>query len=63
MASLADRVVEVATPTVSSIQTSQLSSEVEQLQAEIGSLKSLVQSLSSRSLTRPRPAPRNRASG
>ena len=65
LASLADRVVEVATPTVSSIQTSQLSSEVEQLRAEIGSLKSLVQSLSSkhvRSPTRPRtpsPAPRN----
>ena len=56
LASLADRVVEVATPTVSSIQTSQLSSEVEQLRAEIGSLKSLVQSLSSkhvRSPTRP----------
>ena len=69
LASLADRVVEVATPTVSSIQTSQLSSEVEQLRAEIGSLKSLVQSLSSkhvRSPTRPRtpsPAPCNRASG
>ena len=47
LASLADRVGEVATPTVSSIQTSQLSSEVEQLRAEIGRLKSLVQSLSS----------------
>ena len=69
LASLADRVGELATPTVSSIQTSQLSSEVEQLRAEIGRLKSLVQSLSSkhiRSPTRPRtpsPAPHNRASG
>ena len=35
LASLADRVAEVATPSVSVIETSQLSAEVEQLRAEI----------------------------
>ena len=41
LASLADRVAEVATPTVSSIETSHLSAEVEQLRTEIADLKSL----------------------
>ena len=47
LASLADRVVEVATPSVSSIETSQLSTEVERLRTEITGLKFLVKSLSS----------------
>ena len=49
LASLADRVAEVATPTVSTIETSHLSAEVEQLRTEIADLKSLVKSLSSHS--------------
>ena len=71
LASLADRVVEVATPSVSSIETSQLSAEVEQLRTEITSLKSLVKSLSSLSTPSqrkhanrrrtPSPAPPNRS--
>ena len=41
LASLADRVVEVATPSVSSVETSQLSAEVDKLRTDITDLKSL----------------------
>ena len=63
LASLADRVAEVATPSVSVIETSQLSAEVEQLRAEITDLKSLViKSLSSTSsLPARKHTPRRRA--
>lgn len=44
--SLADKVEEVAAPVVTTVQTSQLSSEVENLRCEIASLKQLVQLLS-----------------
>ena len=47
LAALADRIVEVAVPTVSNVKTSFLSSKVEHLCSEIASLKSLLQSLSS----------------
>ena len=46
LASLADKVVEVAAPVVATVQSSQLSSEMEYLRSEIASLKRLVQSLS-----------------
>ena len=49
LAALADKVIEVAPPTVSTATTesSQLSTEVDQLRAEIAGLKELVQSASS----------------
>ena len=56
LASLADKVVEVATPVVSTVQTTQLSTEVEQLRSEIADLKKLVTSFS----TRPKHIPRRR---
>ena len=46
LASLADKVVEVAAPVVATVQTSQFSSEMEYLRSERASLKRLVQSLS-----------------
>ena len=42
----ADKVVEVAAPVVTTVQTSQLSSEVENLRCELASLKQFVQLLS-----------------
>lgn len=44
LADLADKVTEVAAPTVSAVATSQLSSEVEQLRGEISDLKQIIQS-------------------
>ena len=55
VAALADKVGEVATPTVSAVETPTLSSEVEQLRQEISSLKTLVQSHQ-----RPRPRSKSR---
>ena len=49
LASLADRISEVATPTVSTIVTSHLSAEVKQLWTEIADLTFLVKSLFSHS--------------
>ena len=77
LASLADRVVEVATPSVSSVETSQLSAEVDKLRTDITDLKSLVKSLTSLSASHynpthrkhfpkrrtPSPAPPNRSTG
>uniref|UniRef100_A0A1X7UNL9 Uncharacterized protein n=1 Tax=Amphimedon queenslandica TaxID=400682 RepID=A0A1X7UNL9_AMPQE len=71
LATLADRVVEVATPHISNIETDQLSSEMEQLRTEIVSLKSMEKSLSHSSFPRqkspqkhctPSPGPPNKGS-
>lgn len=67
LAALADRVAEVSSPSVSAIETTQLSAEVEHLRTEITDLKSLVKSLSQRrQLPRrrtPSPAPPTTATG
>ena len=67
LAALADRVAEVSSPSVSAIETTQLSAEVEHLRTEITDLKSLVKSLSQRrQLSRrrtPSPAPPTTATG
>ena len=46
LATLADKVMEVAVPTVSSVTVSQLSAEMEQLRSEVTGLKEIVKSLS-----------------
>ena len=72
LATLADKVMEVAPPTVSTATTesSQLSTEVDQLRAEIAGLKELVQSASSQpakstrqSRRSPSPQPRRQRGG
>ena len=64
LASLADKVVEVAAPVVATVQTSQLSGEMEYLRSEIASLKRLVQSLSTTPRRRiPSPAPPVQSTG
>ena len=67
LAVLADRVAEVSSPSVSSIENSQLSTEVEYLRAEITDLKSLVKSLPQRhqqsQRQTPSPAPSTTAAG
>ena len=45
IAALADKIGEVATPTVNAIETTPLLAEVEQLRSQISELQSLVQSL------------------
>ena len=50
LASLADKVMDVATPTISAVATSQLSSEVEHLRGKITGLKEYIMSL-------PKPTP------
>ena len=45
LAQLADRVVEVAAPSISAVSTPQLTEELERLRAEVTSLKGIVQSL------------------
>ncbi|XP_011402733.1 PREDICTED: uncharacterized protein LOC105312074 [Amphimedon queenslandica] len=66
LASLADKVVEVASRAVNAVQTTELSTEVEQLRSDIATLKKLVTSLSDlrhpRSFRRrtPSPAPPDR---
>lgn len=49
LAQLADKITEVAAPSISAVGTPQLATEVEQLRTEIASLKKMVQSLASRS--------------
>ena len=48
---LADKIVEVASPSVSSVCTPQLTTEVDQLRTEVASLKKPVKSLSSKRRT------------
>jgi hypothetical protein len=64
LATLADRLMEVATPPlVSLVDSTPPSTELEQLRNEVDSLKQLVQSLSSQSPTQPcSPSPRRRPS-
>lgn len=60
LAELADKVVDVAVPSVSAIQTPQLTTEVQQLRTEMTRLQQLVQSLAdnrSRSKSRRSPTP------
>lgn len=52
LAELADRIVAVATPSVSAVSTPQLTTEVDQLRAEVGRLQGVVKSLSSQSQLR-----------
>lgn len=58
LATLADKVMDVAAPTVSSVTTSQLSAEIEQLRSEVTDLKEIVKSLSRNTPQRP---PRQRS--
>ena len=62
LAQLADKVTEVAAPTVSSVTTSQFTSELEQLHAEVSSLKSLLKDLPPTTSNR-RGRPRNHSRG
>ena len=67
LASLADKVMEVASPAVNAVHTTELSIEVDQLRSDMATLKKLVTSLSDtrhpRSFRRrtPSPAPPNRS--
>ena len=63
LAELADKIVEVATPTVSTIQTSQLTSEVEQLRSEVTRLQTLVKSLSVKRKPSQSPTPTRHSPG
>ena len=56
LATLADKVMEVAVPTVSSVTVSQLSAEMEQLRSEVTGLKEIVKSLSLNTQRRPSPS-------
>ena len=49
LAQLADRITEVAVPSVSAMSTPQLTTEMDQIRSDIASLRKLVQSLASRS--------------
>ena len=57
LAELADKIVEVAAPTVNAVHTPQLTSEVEQLRSEVARLQDLVKSLSTRRKPRRSPTP------
>jgi len=61
LAELADKVMEVATPSVSAIATPQITTEVEQLRTEVTRLQELVKSLTTqarqRSTSNPRQPP------
>lgn len=61
LAQLADKIAEVAMPSVCAVNTPSLASEVEQLRAEVASLKQAIKSLSQTTARRQRSTSRNRS--